>query len=320
VADLGPAVDIVNRRCLAIKAGEEVLVVVDPATRAIGEALRDAARHDGADAMLIVMDPRAEDGAEPPQTVAAALERCAVFIAPTTRSLSHTSARKRATDAGARGATMPGVTDEMLARTMAVDFDLMTARSRAVAALLTEGSVAHVGCPRGSHLTLDLSGRSGIADDGDLTAPGSFGNLPCGEGFIAPLGGEGRIVTSTIASFGRGDEPATLTVHEGSLVSARHGLGPALLEGLRAHGEPGTNLAELGVGTNERARVTGNVLEDEKILGTVHVAFGASAGIGGTVSVPIHLDVVVEDASLDIDGRPVLDAGRWVLDPAAHVA
>ncbi len=56
------------------------------------------------------------------------------------------------------------------------------------------------------------------------------------------------------------------------------------------------------------------MLEDEKILGTVHVAFGASAGIGGTVSVPIHLDVVVLDASLTIGSTTVLDAGRYVLD------
>ena len=49
----------------------------------------------------------------------------------------------------------------------------------------------------------------------------------------------------------------------------------------------------------------------------MHVAFGASAGIGGTVSVPIHLDVVVVDASVEIDGRRVLDAGRYVLDALA---
>jgi leucyl aminopeptidase (aminopeptidase T) len=68
------------------------------------------------------------------------------------------------------------------------------------------------------------------------------------------------------------------------------------------------------VGTNDAAQLTGNVLEDEKILGTVHIAFGASAGIGGTVSVAIHLDAVVLDATLELDGRTVLDAGRYVLD------
>jgi len=72
-------------------------------------------------------------------------------------------------------------------------------------------------------------------------------------------------------------------------------------------------IAELGVGTNDQATLTGNVLEDEKILGTIHVAFGASAGIGGTVSVPIHLDVVVLEPTLDVGGTRVLDAGRFVL-------
>jgi leucyl aminopeptidase (aminopeptidase T) len=315
MVDLGPAVSTVVDRCLAIKAGEEALVVVDPATRTIGEALRDEAAAGGADAVLAVIDEREVDGNEPPRTIAAALAACDVFIAPTSKSLSHTVARKRASDAGARGATMPGVTEDMLARVMAVDFDTMAARSRAVAALLTGADTARFTCPRGSDFTLGLAGRRGIPDDGALTEPGAFGNLPCGEGFIAPLRGEGQIVVAgTLAALGIAEEPVTLTVSEGRLVDARGGLGPRFLNLLQAAGENGTNLAELGVGTNDRARLTGNVLEDEKILGTVHVAFGASAGIGGTVSVPIHLDVVVLDPTLEVDRHRVLDAGRYVLD------
>ncbi len=297
-----------------------MLVIVDPPTRAIGEALRDAAGSLGADAVLSVMDERATDGTEPPPPLAAALAASDVYIAPTSRSLSHTAARKQASEAGARGATMPGVTEDMLARVMAVDFPLMAARSRAVAALLQDASSAHISCPRGTDLTLELSGRPGIADDGDLTAPGAFGNLPCGEGFIAPTGGRGQLVPLSLAPLGLSDEPALLTVQDGRLVDARGGLGPQFIELLRAHGDRGLNLAELGVGTNDRAQLTGNVLEDEKILGTVHVAFGASAGIGGTVSVPIHLDVVVTDATLDIDGQRVLDAGQWVLETPAEPA
>jgi leucyl aminopeptidase (aminopeptidase T) len=315
--DLGPAVSTIVRRCLAVKPGEEVFVIVDPDTRAIGEALRDEAAAAEADAVLAVMDARANDGTEPPQTIAAALADCDVFIAPTSRSLSHTKARKHASDNGSRGATMPGVTEDMLARVMSVNFDAMARRSQAVAALLDEGTRAHVTCPRGSDLRLDLSNRIGVSDDGDLTAAGAFGNLPCGEGFIAPLNGDGTIVASSLAPLGLSDTPAVLTVKDGHIVAAEHGLGPDYLERLRQHGEHGTNLAELGVGTNDRARLTGNILEDEKILGTVHVAFGASAGIGGTVSVPIHLDVVILDASLEIDGRPVLDAGAYVLDDLA---
>lgn len=313
MSDLAPAVNTVIRRCLAIRPGEDVLVVVDAGTRAIGEALREEASAAGAEAVLAVMDPRAEDGTEPPRAIAAALREADVFIAPTSKSLSHTTARKRASDAGARGATMPGVTEDMLARVMATDFELMAARSRAVAETLDGADAARITCPRGTDFTLDLSGRAGIADDGDLTAPGAFGNLPCGEGFIAPLNGQGTIVASSLGSLGLSPEPAILSVEGGHIVTAENGLGPDYLRRLEAHGEAGTNLAELGVGTNERAQLTGNVLEDEKLLGTVHVAFGASAGIGGTVSVPIHLDVVVLDASLEVGGKTVLDEGRFVL-------
>ncbi len=289
-------------------------MIVDSATRTIGEALREEASAAGADAVLAVMDPREMDGTEPPRSIAAALGACDVFIAPTFRSLSHTTARKRASDAGARGATMPGVTEDMLARVMAVDFDQMAARSRAVAELLDQGSTARITCPLGTDLTIDITGRRGIADDGLLTAPGAFGNLPCGEGFIAPVGGEGRVVASSLGPLGISDPPATLIVENGLVVDAQGGRGPEWLKLLEPHGEAGHNLAELGVGTNDRARLTGRVLEDEKILGTVHVAFGASAGIGGTVSVPIHLDVVVLDASLAVDGRQVLERGRYVLE------
>ncbi len=317
MADLAPAIATVVHRCLAVAEGEDVLVIVDESTRDIGEALRAEAAAAGADAVLGVMDERETNGTEPARPLAAALAACDVFIAPTSRSLSHTAARKRATDNGARGATMPGVTADMLSRVMAVDFDTMAARSHAVAKLLDDATEARVTCPRGSDLVLDLTGREGFADDGDIRSPGAFGNLPCGEGFIAPLGGDGSVVAESLAPLGLSPEPATLTVQRGRIVDASGGLGPEFLERLRVHGEPGSNLAELGVGTNDRATLTGLVLEDEKILGTVHVAFGASAGIGGTVSVPIHLDVVIVDASLEIGGRAVLDQGRWVLDEHA---
>jgi leucyl aminopeptidase (aminopeptidase T) len=314
MTDLEQAVDTVIADCLGVAAGEDVLVVVDPETRELGDALRERAAATGADAVLALMDERADNGTEPPPPVAAALAAADVFVAPTTKSLSHTQARKAASDAGARGATMPGVTTDMLARVMAVDFAALRARSAVVARALSEADEAHVTCPRGSDLRLDLRGRDGISDDGDLSAPGAFGNLPCGEGFIAPAGGEGTVMASSLATIGLASEPASLTVRDGRLAEANGPEGERLLDALRAHGDAGVNLAELGVGTNERATLTGNVLEDEKILGTVHVAFGASAGIGGTVAVPIHLDVVVLDATLTVGGQPILEAGRLAVE------
>ena len=314
MSELERAVATVIDQCLGIRDGEEVVVVVDNATRAIGDALRGAAAQRGAEAVLTVMDPRPRDGAEPPAPVAGALKEADVFIAPTSRSLSHTRARKAASEAGARGATLPGVTEDMLARLMAADFPTLQRRSRALAELLSSADEARFTCPRGSDLTLDLTGRTGIADDGDLTGPNAFGNLPCGEGFIAPLSGHGTLVASTLGAIGLSKEdPVVLTVEDGRLTDASGANGALFLETLHAGGALGTNLAELGIGTNERATLTGNVLEDEKILGTVHVAFGASAGIGGTVSVPVHLDCVVLEPTLDVGDTRVLEAGRLVL-------
>jgi leucyl aminopeptidase (aminopeptidase T) len=311
--NLGPAIDTVIHQCLRIKADENVVVVVDPPCREIGASLWDAVQPLGAEVVLVEMDQRATNGSEPPATVTAAMAAADVVIAPTSRSLSHTVARKQANEAGARVATMPGVTADMLARLMTGEFEQMAARSRAVAALLSRGSEARISCPLGTDLRLDLGDREAISDDGDLHRPGAFGNLPCGEAFIAPLGGEGRIVAVSLAPDGVSDPPAILTVENGHIVAAHDGLGPDFLVLLQAHGEAGTNLAELGVGTNERAKLTGNLLEDEKILGTVHVAFGASGGIGGTVSVPIHLDALVAEPTLHVDGHAVLEHGRLVI-------
>src|SRR4051794_39853885 len=135
---------------LGVQAGERVLVIADTGTQAIGDALRDAAARAGAEAVLALMDPRERHAQEPPDAIAAALLACDVFIAPTTASLSHTKARKAATEAGARGATLPGVTEEMLARVMTADLREVKRRSDAVAQLLTDHDEAHVTCPRGT--------------------------------------------------------------------------------------------------------------------------------------------------------------------------
>jgi len=307
------AVQTVVRRCLAVGEGEHVVIAADPPSRVLGELFYAEAGGAGAEPVLTMMEPRPNDGAEPPPAVAAALRSADVFIAPASRSLSHTDARRRATEAGARGATLPGVTEDMLARLMSVDFAAMQARCRALAALLSEAVDAHVTCPRGTDLRLDLRGRTGISDDGDLTGDRAFGNLPCGEGFISPAGGEGVLYAKTFANLGMAEEPEPVEVRAGRVADAGGALGGAFLAALDAHGELARTVAELGVGTNEHAELGGNVLEDEKILGTVHVAFGASQGIGGTVQVPVHLDLVVLDATLSIGGTPVLDGGRYVL-------
>jgi leucyl aminopeptidase (aminopeptidase T) len=313
VSDLRTAVSTVVNRCLAVQPGENVFVVCDPTRVDIGQALQAAAIEAGGDATLTILPPRPERGTEPPPTVAAGFSACDVFLAPCLPSLSHTRARNAASTNGARGATLPGVERDMLARLMSASFDDMAVRSQQVADLLTAADEARFTCPKGSDFSFDLRGRAAISDDGDLTAKAAFGNLPCGEGFISPVGGSGTLVATTVGHLGLTEELVTLTAEDGVLMEATGELGIHLLAHLDRFGADGRHLAELGVGTNDRAQLTGNLLEDEKILGTVHVAFGASAAIGGTVNVPVHEDCVVLDPTLTIGDTVVVDAGRFVL-------
>src|SRR5215211_442290 len=314
--ELERAVEAVVRDCLGVKTGEDVLVICNPATGPLGTRLRDEAEAAGADAVLAVIAERASHAAEPPDPVAAAMAEADVVLAPPIQSLSHTAARKAATEAGARIATLPGVTEDMLARVMSADVDGLRRKGNAIADALTGASEARIRCPNGSDLRLGLEGRTAIPDAGELRERGAFGNLPAGEGFIAPVEGTGEgslVVDGSIAGIGIVEEPVALTVEAGRLTEAGGDAGARLMQLLTEHGPQATSVAELGIGSNEKAILTGEVLEDEKILGTAHVAFGASAGIGGTIQVPVHLDCVVTKPEVALDGETIVRAGELLV-------
>jgi leucyl aminopeptidase (aminopeptidase T) len=293
-----------------------VLVVCNPVTEEIGALMRIEAQGDGADATLAVISERESAAAEPPDAVAAAMAEADVVLAPTIQSLSHTAARKRASEAGVRIGTLPGVTEEMLTRLMTSDLGEVRRRGWALSGALNGGVEARITCRHGSDLRLGLEGRLSIVDAGELGSRGAFGNLPCGEAFVAPVEGTGEgtlVVDGSIAGVGLLETPTSLTVRNGHLTDATGGGGATLMELLTAHGPDGTNVAELGIGTNEEAVLTGNILEDEKILGTAHVAFGASAAIGGTVQVPVHLDCVLLEPTVEIDGEAIVGRGELLI-------
>jgi len=315
-ADIVRAVETVVHDCLGVKAGEDVLVIANPATLGLGERLRGESGRAGADAVLALIAERGSHAAEPPPPVAAAMREADVVLAPTVQSLSHTAARRLASEAGARIATLPGVSEDQLARLMSADMAELRRRGHAIAAVLDAGEEATITCANGSDLRMSLRGRRAIPDAGELTAPSAFGNLPCGEGFISPDDSdcEGTLVVDgTIATVGIPAEPVRMTVAGGHLVDATGPEGARLLELLNAHGPAGTTIAELGIGTNERAELSGEIIEDEKLLGTAHIAFGASEAIGGRVQVPVHLDSVVMRPVVAVDGQVIVRDGVLLL-------
>jgi len=316
---LAQAARNVVEHCLAIKAGEVVSIVTDnadPDRIEIARAFWEEARTKGAEVILAEMLPRKTSGEEPPAPIAQLMAESSVALFPTTKSLSHTQARRIASARGARMASLPGINKEMVVRCLTADYGNIAALTKRVAEKLSRGSRFRVESELGTSLELERQSRTVRADTGVLTQPGDFGNLPAGEAFFAPIEGtaNGKIIfDGSVADLGILTEPMELQVESGiaRIVSTSAAAGE-LERYLSAHGPDAYNIAELGVGTNDRAIVSGNILEDEKVLGTVHIALGNNAGMGGTVNVPIHLDGLIRKATLYVDGELVLDKGRLV--------
>jgi leucyl aminopeptidase (aminopeptidase T) len=314
--DIDSAVRTVLVDCMEIQQGEDVLVVTDPAKRAIAEAIVATARELGAEVVLMEMSERESHGSEPARSAAAAMLDCDALLAPTSKSLSHTEARKAASDNGARVATMPDITEEMLVRTMSADYHSVKQRSDAIAKLLTDGKEVWISSSQGTDVVFSIEGRKGLSDDGHIARPGAFGNLPAGEGFIAPVEGmtNGRLVfDGSVWPIGRLETPLTVDVVDGYATSFSGPVGEQFRSILDKHGPEAFAVAELGIGTNEAATLTGNVLEDEKIIGTIHVAFGDNHSFGGTIRVSSHQDGVVLQPTADIDGTRLLEDGRLLV-------
>lgn len=301
---------------LGLKHGESLLIVSDGTRPEICAALYEAGGALGAEAMVLQMKPRNKSGEEPPELVALAMQRADVVICPTEHSLTHTRARKQASEHGARIATMPGITLDMFEQgPMTADYTEVEALSRKVAQLLTQGRQVRVE-KDGAVFECSLGDRSGIASTGVYKEKGQSGNLPSGEGYIAPMEGSANgklIVDGSMVGLGLVHNPLRLTIQDGLLVDAE---GDRAQEWLTMLGDSkeARNVAEFGVGTNAKARLTGVILEDEKAMGTIHVAFGSNATFGGTVQAGVHMDGVVMHPTVYIDGQLIMEDGKLLVE------
>jgi diguanylate cyclase (GGDEF)-like protein/PAS domain S-box-containing protein len=300
------AVQIILKRCLGHTEGEPVLVVTDAVMEPFARAFQRHAQALGIDAELISTAPRRSHGEEPSPIVAEALRAAPIAVLLTSKSLTHTKARREACEKhGARIASMPGVDVARLEGLLDLDYDELRARSEELAGLLERGRRVRILTPAGTDVSFEIGGRPVYRDVGDLSKPGSFGNLPPGEVCLAPIEGSAEgtvIVDGSLGGLGRLKEPAKVRFEKGRAVEISDA---RLRELLAPHGPDAFQLAEFGIGTNPRASVVGNVLEDEKAVGTAHVAIGSNHAMGGTIHVPVHVDAVLKGARVEVDGRAV---------------
>lgn len=312
---LNKGTEIIFKTCLAAKPGERVLIVTDTAKRDIGQTLFEKAIQMNLEAMMLVMKPTGVHGKEPPEAVAEAMKKSDIVLCPTQYSLTHTQARKAACDNGARIATMPGITEDMFSKgALTADYREIAVISDRVTELLNQAETVRIE-KEGKSLTMSIKGREGISSRGLYHKPGSSGNLPTGEAYIAPVEGtaEGEIIIDgSIANIGLLKAPLHVNVEKGLAVNFK-GPDGVRLENILGPNKNARNIGELGIGTNLMARLIGNILEDEKVYGTVHIAFGSNATFGGLTQAGIHIDGIILRPSLYLDEKLLVENGKILL-------
>jgi len=302
--------------CMGVKKNETVLIIADAPQREIGIDFFEEAKKWSKEAIYMEIIQRKAHGEEPPDAVAKTLLNVDVAFIPTSKSMSHTDARRNASRKGVRIATLPGITKDIISRTLNVDYKKIEKLSKKLAKILTNGNEAVLLSPSGTELKMVLKGRNGLADTGINHKKGDFSNLPAGEAYIAPLEGktEGKVVIDgSMAGIGILKSPITLIFHKGYVVEVKGRDRRKLEKLIDIAGKKGRNHAELGIGTNPKAEITGNILEDEKVMGTVHIAIGDNASMGGKVKVDLHLDGIIKSPTLIINGKEIMKDGKLLI-------
>ena len=239
-----------------------------------------------------------------------------------------------------RAVWTPGITEDMFERTVNIDYKELSDRCKKLGELFTNVVSVQVSAPGGTNITIPVFGRELMNDDGDFSSPGTGGNIPAGEVFISPLVGksEGTIVFDGSMTFSDGDSiletPITCRVENGYVSEITGGVEAKRLlktitesenrsidyekQGKLPEGQGevyrknARNIGELGIGLNPAARITGNMLEDEKAFHTCHFAIGEN--YDNDAPSLIHLDGVVRNPTIVLtyeDGstRTVLQDG-----------
>ncbi len=300
--------------CLGVKPNEKILIVTDDGKIDIAYCFAQAGRDLGLETVLV--DSHAQSKGEPPLIVSnAMLEADAEFLI-TTMSYSHTKARIAATERGARVASMPMMTLELAENYLKGDYKFIQEVTKKLADKIDKTDMVRVVTEAGTDVTFRLGGRKCEIDDGNLTQAGCIGNLPAGEAYIAPLETTGDgvlVVDGVIAYLGQVKDPVRLTLEHGRIVNIDGGVSAQeLRDFLEDKDEEAIGIAEFGIGTNPKAKLIGSPLLDEKVWGTIHIAFGTNKSMGGERESNIHYDCIINAPTVYLDENMILDKGEHI--------
>ncbi|RCW40668.1 leucyl aminopeptidase (aminopeptidase T) [Halanaerobium sp. MA284_MarDTE_T2] len=303
--------------CMKVRKDETVLIITDEKRYKIAKKIFNVGKKFTDKVYLLEMTEKGKDGEELSKYIEDVMTGADVVIAPTSKSISHTDARRNACKAGTRVASMPGITEDILERTLNTDYNKIEELSIKIAEILDDGKYVKLISDKGTDIEFSISNRKGIADTGKITQRGDFGNLPAGEAYTAPVENtaDGKLVfDGAIAGIENLDSPVKIEVKKGKILSIEGEKAAQQFENIINNADKNAKcIAELGIGTNDKAVLTSSLLEVEKVLNTVHIAFGDNVTMGGNNNSDLHIDGVIKNPTLIIDGKTIIEDGNLII-------
>jgi len=302
---------IILNNCLNVNKKDRVLIVTDKKRREIGEAIKKEAEKITNIVDLILIPIPEVSGTEPSKQVAKQMLDYSIVIAPTTMSITHTNASINAAKKGAKVATLPGINEKIMKQSMLADYNKIEEFTKKVYSKVKSAKNISIQTPSGTVLVFSVKGRKWNLDTGKIRG---VGNLPGGEVFIAPLEGttNGRMVIDQFKNDKEvfAQKRTVITIKNGNAVNVSDK--KCKIAKLFNKIKNGTNIAEFGIGTNYKAKLIGNILQDEKAVGTCHIAFGSNFSMGGKIKTDMHIDTILRSPTIVIDGKVIIKKGKLV--------
>lgn len=281
----------------------------------VAEAFAAAAYQLGLEPTIVTMIARPVHGMEPTEVMTKAVMGSQLMLFATSTGMAHTDCVRNALKQGKKYIGMPDITIDTLSNGAATaDYEEVGRITAAAARLLTEGSDVHITSEFGTDLKFSIAGRKGFELAG-VFKPGAIACFPDGEAPVAPVEGTANgvlVIDSSFHQIGRVKEPIVLTVKDGMVTEIKGGEeAERLKEILRKRGDQNSyNIGEFAIGTNPVARVSHNVSEDKKRLGSIHIAIGDNKTLAGNTASATHMDGVMGYPSLWIDGKMLIEKGK----------
>tara|TARA_Y100000310_G_scaffold336542_1_gene421368 strand:+ start:1039 stop:2010 length:972 start_codon:yes stop_codon:yes gene_type:complete len=318
VPSLSQASSIAIRTCMNTQENERVLIIYDKNKSTIANSLLEEAKKVTKHVTLVEIPIPNFNGQEPPKETAKEMLNYNVILMPTSKSLSHTEARRTASEKGARIASMPGITEEIMRRTLPADYHQITELSNKLINLLNKAyetkEKIKITTELGTNLKMQVNRKLPQVSEGIFHKKGDWGNLPDGEAYFAPLENSTNgtlIIDASMAGIGKLTSPIRIEIKEGYAIKIEGKQQAEQLKKLLKNFNTKSvyNIAELGIGTNDKAIITGTILEDEKVLGTAHIALGNNLSYGGTVNAPCHLDGIFLKPTIIAGNKKIMEKG-----------